>query len=248
MPGRGSPGPTPGKGPIRLRVAAPPRPRSLTAALPRPNFSKKLVESGVSQGDQKMKVEVFKSRENQRVRQIVAGDMEAFRALVQDYHPLAYDLAFKTLNDSQDAEEVVQDAFVKIHRALGGFRGEAALKTWILRIVLRLSLNRRRDRARSAWQRLGLHLGDDGETRDTATAPNPETLCISRETRQLLLSWIDELPDHLRQVLVLNSLEELSYEEIARILQIPLGTVSSRIYTARKKLLNQLEQHKLLSL
>ena len=191
--------------------------------------------------------EVFNSRDDQRVRRIVAGDTEAFRALVRDYHSLAYDLAFKTLNDCQDAEEVVQDAFVKIHQALGSFRGEAALKTWILRIVLRLSLNRRRDRARSAWRRLGLHRRDDGETWEPATAPNPETLCISRETRKLLLKWLDELPDHLRQVLVLNSLEELSYEEIARILQIPLGTVSSRIYAARKKLLKKLKQHRMLN-
>ena len=195
-----------------------------------------------------MNMEVFNSQENKRIRRIVAGDREAFRAMVHDYYPLAYDLAFKTLNDRQDAEEVVQDAFVKIHQALANFRGEAALKTWILRIVLRLSLNRRRDRARSAWQRLGLHRGDDGETRETVVASNPETLCISRETRQLLLKWLDELPDHLRQALVLNSLEELSYEEIARILQIPLGTVSSRIYSARKKLLKKLEQHRLLSL
>ena len=89
------------------------------------------------------------AHQDQRIGRIIAGDREAFRALVCDYHPLAYSLAFKTLNNRQDAEEVVQDAFVKIYHALDGFRGEASLKTWILRIVLRLSLNRRRDRART---------------------------------------------------------------------------------------------------
>jgi RNA polymerase sigma-70 factor (ECF subfamily) len=192
------------------------------------------------------------SAENERIRNIVAGDTTAFRSLVRDYHPLAYSLAFKTLNDRQDAEEVVQDAFVKIHQALDGFRGEASLKTWILRIVLRLSLNRRRDRSRSSWYRLGLHQKEAGNTSETqdetrlSGPQDPESLCISRETRQLLLKLVDELPDALRDVLILNTLEELSYEEIARILQIPAGTVGSRIHAARKKLLKKLGQNGLL--
>ena len=182
------------------------------------------------------------AREDRRIRRIVAGDREAFGALVREYYPLAYSLAFKTLNNSQDAEEVVQDAFVKIYNALGSFRGEASLKTWILRIVLRLSLNRRRDRARTAWYRLGLNRRD-AEEDPGALVPideTPESLCISRENQRLLRQLVDALPEPLRQVLVLNSFDELSYEEIARILDIPLGTVSSRIYSARKKLLKQL--------
>jgi RNA polymerase sigma-70 factor (ECF subfamily) len=197
-------------------------------------------------------IKVYNSVENERIRNIVAGDTAAFRSLVRDYHPLAYSLAFKTLNDRQDAEEVVQDAFLKIHQALDGFRGEASLKTWVLRIVLRLSLNRRRDRSRSAWQRLGLHQKDVEEKLGSTVEivspvlQTPESLCISQETRQLLLKLVDELPDALREVLVLNSLEELSYEEIARILQIPSGTVGSRMHAARKKLLKKLGQSDLL--
>ena len=192
---------------------------------------------------------IYPAGESERIRRVVSGDTEAFRALVRDYHPLAYSLAFKVLSDAQDAEEVVQDAFIKIHQALDGFRGDASLKTWILRIVLRLSLNRRRDRARSSWHRLGLHLKGAEDAPGSAAEPrapvsqNPESLCISRETRQLLLELVNELPDALREALILNSFEELSYEEIARILQIPLGTVSSRIYAARKKLLKKLRQY-----
>jgi len=197
-------------------------------------------------------MKVHRAGERERVHRIVSGDREAFRSLVREYHPLAYSLAFKMLSSPQDAEEVVQDAFLKIYQTLGSFRGEAALKTWILRIVMRLSLNRRRDRARSSWYRLGLHLDDSGADPEAVpepampTAPNPEALCISRETRRLLLALVDELPDALREVLVLNSFEELSYEEIARILDIPLGTVSSRIYSARRKLLRALRQRELL--
>lgn len=185
------------------------------------------------------------AHQDQRIGRIVAGDREAFRALVCDYHPLAYSLAFKTLNNRQDAEEVVQDAFVKIYHALDGFRGEASLKTWILRIVLRLSLNRRRDRARTAWHRLGLnHRNAESEEDPGNNVPifeTPESICISREGQRCLRQMVDELPESLRQALVLNSFDELSYEEIACILDIPLGTVSSRIYSGRKKLLKKLE-------
>ena len=189
--------------------------------------------------------------ENERIRRIVGGDAGAFRALVRDYHALAYGLAHKVLGDSQDAEEVVQDAFIKVHQALDGFRGEASLKTWILRIVLRLSLNRRRDRARGSWHRLGLHLTRPDEERRPAAEPrgapaqNPESEYMFQETRQLLLDLVNELPDSLREALILNSFEELSYEEIARVLQVPLGTVSSRIHAARHRLLKKLRHYQL---
>lgn len=193
-----------------------------------------------------------RAHERERVRHVVAGDVDSLRTLVGEFHPLAYSLAFKVLGERGDAEEVVQDAFIKIHRALPQFRGDSSLKTWILRIVLRLSLNRRRDRARSAWYRLGLHQGVDGEEADylpqleREMTPNPESECISNETRRIVLKLVDELPEALREALILNSFEELSYDEISRVLQVPVGTVSSRIHSARKKLLGKLQRHELL--
>ena len=183
----------------------------------------------------------------------VQGSGDDFRSLVIEYHPLAYSLAYKILDDREDAEEVVQDAFVKVHDALSRFRGESSLKTWILRIVMRLSLNRRRDRSRSAWRRLGLHRRGDEELDEVSTAisaplhpRSPEAECISDETRRLVLGLLDELPAPLRETLILNSFEELSYDEIARVLQVPLGTVSSRIHSAREKLARKLVERDLL--
>ena len=192
------------------------------------------------------------ARERERIRRVAAGNTDALRSLVVEYHPLAYSLAYKVLGERGDAEEVVQDAFVKIHRALPQFRGDSSLKTWILRIVMRLSLNRRRDRARSAWFRLGLNQGTDQDGAEQlsdlppGTTPNPESQCISGETRAIILKLVDELPDPLREALILNSFEELSYDEIARVLQVPVGTVSSRIFSARKKLLGKLRHHDVL--
>lgn len=190
---------------------------------------------------------LYSTKDAKCLQQAIAGDVQAFRDLVVQYHPLVYSLAYKILDDPQDAEEVVQDAFVKIYNALEGFRGEASLKTWIARIVLRLSLNRRRNRSRSAWHRLGLNLQSDPDQDHPApTTQTPEAHYISLETRQRVCQFVDELPEPLRQVVVLNSFEELSYEEIAQILGIPVGTVSSRLYSARKKLLRRLRRQDLI--
>jgi len=188
--------------------------------------------------------------EEERIRRIVGGSAEAFRALVLEFHPLAYSLAYKVVGDERDAEEIVQDAFVKIYHALPQFRGDASLKTWILRIVMRLSLNRRRDRARNAWHRLGLHLlggeSESGQYDAPDLAADPEAACIANDSRRLVMCFVDELPAPLREALILNSFEELSYEEISRILDVPVGTVSSRIHAARRKLRGKLVQAQLL--
>ncbi|MEE2658115.1 MAG: sigma-70 family RNA polymerase sigma factor [Candidatus Latescibacterota bacterium] len=200
-------------------------------------------------------LEVYRAAEDTARRQVDAdlisrlldGDDSAFQQLVVEYHPLAYSLAFRVLSDRLDAEEVAQDAFVKIHTALAGFRGEASLKTWILRIVLRLSLNRRRNRSRTSWHRLGLGSGD-GETTDMAARPSetPEAECISKDIHRIVRKQIDALPVSLRDVIILNSFEELGYEEIARVLEIPVGTVCSRIHTARRRLVSAFRQLELL--
>jgi RNA polymerase sigma-70 factor (ECF subfamily) len=114
-----------------------------------------------------------------------------------------------------------------------------------MRIVMRLSLNRRRDRSRSAWRRLGLHRGEEVEV-SAPTAQTPEAQYISSETHTQVRHLVDQLPESLRQVLILNSFEDLSYDEIAQILDVPIGTVSSRLHSARKKLLYQLKEHDLL--
>ncbi|MFT5087789.1 MAG: RNA polymerase sigma-70 factor (ECF subfamily) [Candidatus Latescibacterota bacterium] len=183
--------------------------------------------------------------ESERIVHIIDGDVRAFGDLVRQYYNLAYSLAYKVLDDPSDAEEITQDAFVKIHQALDSFRGDASLKTWIMRIVMRLSLNRRRDRSRSAWRRLGLHRGEEVELSAPA-AQTPEAQYISSEMRTQVRRLVDQLPDSLRQVLILNSFEDLSYDEIAQILDIPIGTVSSRLHSARKKLLHQLKERDLL--
>lgn len=194
---------------------------------------------------QKHKWVVVRS-EDERIARIASEDERAFDELVRRYYGLVYSLAHKLLDDQDDAREIAQDTFVKVHRALDSFRGDASLKTWIMRIAMRLSLNRRRDRSRSAWHRLGLQGGEAATHAATLAHQTPEGEYISREVRAQVRAQIDGLPESLRQVLILNSFEDLSYEEIAQILDLPIGTVSSRLHAARKKLLHQFEKIDLL--
>lgn len=180
----------------------------------------------------------------QTVEAVLAGDDNAFRELVRQYHGLAYHVAYKVLRNTSDAEEVVQDAFMKAHDALSEFRGEASLKTWVLRIVWRLSLNRQRDRSRTSWHRLGLD-GDgeaEVETLRSRTAEHPDRAYQAQDTQTRVLKAIDNLPEPLRQALVLHGFEELGYDDVARILQVPVGTVCSRIHSARRKLSEELHR------
>ena len=192
------------------------------------------------------KLVILKSEDSERVTRVVEGDLRAFDELVHKYYPMAYSLAYKSLNNEDDAREITQDAFVRMHSALDGFRGDASLKTWLMRIVMRLSLNRRRDRSRSSWRRLGLHRDEDSVQKTASSYQTPEAEYISRETRKQVQQLVERLPDSLRQVIILSSFEDLSYDEIAQILNLPIGTVSSRLHTARKKLLQQFREHGIL--
>lgn len=192
------------------------------------------------------RLSLLDSEESERIARVVEGDLRAFNELVDQYYRMAYSLAYKVLNNEDDAREITQDAFVRMHSALDGFRGDASLKTWIMRIVMRLSLNRRRDRSRSSWRRLGLHWSEESVQEIAPCVQTPEAQYISRETRMRVQQLVDRLPDSLRQVVILNSFEDLSYEETAQILNLPIGTVSSRLHAARKKLLQQFREHDIL--
>ena len=114
-----------------------------------------------------------------------------------------------------------------------------------MRITLRLSLNKRRDRSRSAWERLGLNR--DGKPKLLfSRSQSPEAKLISDEIDNQVRNLIDGLPEDMRQIIILNSFEDLSYDEIGQILKIPIGTVSSRLYSARKLLSAQLKKANIL--
>lgn len=165
-------------------------------------------------------------------RRVAAGDQDAFRLLMRRHNQTLYRAARAILRDDAEAEEAVQEAYLRAYGAMGGFRDEAKLSTWLVRIVVNEALGRARKRRRGAEV---IPLG--GETEEELMAQDapeqPERGAMRAETRRLLERRIDALPEAFRAVFVLRALEEMSVEETAAALDIPDATVRTRFFRAR---------------
>jgi RNA polymerase sigma factor (sigma-70 family) len=158
------------------------------------------------------------------------GDAAAYEELVRMHQGIAFRVAYVAAGDRGDAEEAVQDGFVKAYRALGRFRDGAPFRPWLLRIVA----NEARNRRRSAGRRAELALQAAAASGDAA--PSPEAAAVSRERRSELLEAIAQLDERDRDVLVHRFLLELGEEETAAALGVRRGTVKSRTSRALERL------------
>jgi len=162
------------------------------------------------------------------------GDTNAFADLLTLHERFVYNLAMRTLGDPTEAEDVAQEAFVRAWQALPNFRGGSALRTWLYRIVINLCCNR--------FPRLRRELNeltDDSSTNLPAPPSleaNPALYSELRERRMLLHREIERLPESQRLLIVLRYQDELSYEEIASLLELPLGTVKTGLFRAKERL------------
>lgn len=172
---------------------------------------------------------------------IAGGDQQAFALLMRRHNQLLYRTARSILRDDAEAEDALQDAYLQAYRAIGQFRGDAKLSTWLTRIVVNESLARARKSARHA-EVIRLHGGDDYSddinevTMETSHAESPESGAMRAQARQLLELAVDALPDAFRTVFVLRAVQEMSGEEVAACLDIPEATVRSRFFRARSML------------
>ena len=165
------------------------------------------------------------------------GEAQAFEDLVRTYQHRIFGVALRMLGSRAEAEEVAQDVFLRVHRAVGAFRGEARLSTWLYAIASRLCLNRlaAADRRRPRQNAEALAALPSGEA---DAAERLERLQRDEALRQA----IEALPDERRIVVVLRDLEGLSYEEISEVLDLEPGTVRSRLHRARMDLKDKLER------
>jgi RNA polymerase sigma-70 factor (ECF subfamily) len=165
-----------------------------------------------------------------------AGERAAFDQLVARYQRRLLRLVLRLLRDPAEAEDVVQETFLKAYRALPRFRGEAAFYTWLYRIALngaRNAILRRRQRSAPAPL----------PSRAPAAAPEigtPESMLLSKQVMLAVDAAMEALPLELRTAIVLREIEGLSYEEIGQIMECPLGTVRSRIFRAREAIARRL--------
>jgi len=170
----------------------------------------------------------------QLVRKVRNGDRAAFDLLVVKYQSRVASIISRYVYDSQEVMDLTQEAFVKAFRAMDRFRGDSAFYTWLYRIAVNTAKNYLESRGRrpqgSADVAEAENFDDGGRLRDVAS---PERLLQREELQQALSEAIAQLPEELRSAFLLREYDGLSYEDIARILECPIGTVRSRIFRAR---------------
>ena len=171
------------------------------------------------------------------VSQARGGDMGAFETLVKKYEGKVYGIALNMLVNKEDARDAAQEAFIKVYRALPGFRGDSKFTTWLHRITNNVCLDYLRKRDRFTVSLDG-EADDDGEakSRDIPADFDVGAAVESAEFRTFVRRAMDQLPEQHRMMIVMRDMQDLSYTEIASLLELPEGTVKSRINRARKHL------------
>lgn len=170
------------------------------------------------------------------VERVQQGDKRAFDMLVSRYQHKLMSLVSRYVSDYQEAQDVVQEAFIKAYRALPKFRGDSAFYTWLYRIGVNTAKNHlaakgRRPSASDVQVEDAENFDNGYRLRDADT---PEHQMLTAEIEKTIFEVLDGLSDELRTALSLREFEGLSYEEIADIMQCPVGTVRSRIFRARE--------------
>ena len=166
-------------------------------------------------------------------------DSAEFEALMRQHNRMLFRTARAILHDDAEAEDVLQEAYIKAYGAMGSFRGEAKVSTWLARIVANEALQRLRKRNRRQAivpLRSSDAIDEMNELPEEGMSQTPERAAGRAEMRKLLEMRIDALPDAYRPVFVLRAVEELSVEEVAEVLRIPPATVRTRFFRARSLL------------
>lgn len=172
------------------------------------------------------------------IQRVKTGDVNAFELLVREYEKNVYNLALRMVKNPDDAADMTQEAFIKAYNSLSSFRGDSKFSVWLYRIVSNVCLDYLRSVSRHPAVSLSVE-NDEGEETELDIpdeSQSPEELLERKLTRESVRRGLEALPEDYRQILLLREIQGLSYDEIADILALELGTVKSRIFRARKKL------------
>jgi len=166
------------------------------------------------------------------------GDHRAFEALVVKYQDRIYRVVQRMVGGSEAVDDIAQEVFIRAYRSIGDFKGESSLYTWLYKIALNLCRNFYRTRGRRPVHE---EIGEDGSTTVLeAEGGSPEDEVLRREFWEQLRRGLDGLPEEQREAVVLCDLEGMSYEEMADVMGVPIGTVRSRIFRGRRALQERL--------
>jgi RNA polymerase sigma-70 factor (ECF subfamily) len=181
--------------------------------------------------------------DQQLVERVQNGDNKAFDLLVRKYQHKVVSLVSRYVNDHAEALDISQEAFIKAWRALPNFRGDSQFYTWIYRIAVNTAKNYLVSRGR----RPTAYASDVDDQEDQTLqgrmkdVDTPEALALTDEIRDTVLAAIDALPEDLRTAIVLREIEGMSYDEIAEVMECPIGTVRSRLFRAREAIDTQIK-------
>ncbi len=210
---------------------------------PKPVYNSQIVQNKPQNMDVKP-VNPERAIDQKLVEKAQKGDKKAFGILVEKYNKKLTRLLSRMVRDQSEIEDIVQDSFIKAYRAINNFRGDSAFYTWLYRIGINTAKNHlvslgRRPKAVNSVELEDIENFDDGhEMRNLET---PESTMMTNEIVTTVNQTIELLPDDLRQAISLREMDGLSYEEIADIMNCPIGTVRSRIFRARDAISDKLK-------
>jgi len=184
------------------------------------------------------------------VKRVRTGDQRAFRLLVERYQRKVYSVALGMLKDKEEAMDVSQEAFVKVHKYLDHFKGDSSFYTWLYRITTNICIDVLRKRRSSGGapveydDSLEVDLGQASVgALGSRLGTNPQKSALRRELVEKIQAALEQVPEKHRAILLLREVEGMSYEELARTLEIPKGTVMSRLFHARAKVQKILSEY-----
>ncbi|OQP51360.1 RNA polymerase subunit sigma-70 [Niastella yeongjuensis] len=179
------------------------------------------------------------------IQQLRAGDEGAFKSLVANYQDLVYNTALGIVQNSEDAEDVAQEVFIQVYRSIDQFKGDARLSTWIYRITTTKALDHIRSRKRKKRFAFitSLFGPNDELVHEPVDFQHPGVALDRKEQAALLFRMIDQLPENQKVAFTLHKTEELSYQEIADVMQLSVSAVESLLFRARQNLRKLLEKY-----
>ena len=183
------------------------------------------------------------------VRRCQDGDAEAFGKLVERYQRKVFTIALSMVKNPQDAMDIAQDAFIKVHRYIGNFQGSSSFYTWLYRIVINLCIDHLRRAGRRANMDFDEKIQNQVDRVDESAAiasridTNPSKNLARRELAERIQEAVDSLPPYHRAVIIMREVEGLSYSEMAKAMKVSKGTIMSRLHHARQKLQRALDEY-----
>lgn len=182
--------------------------------------------------------------ESELIQGIQQADRQAFRTLVVTYQPMVVNTCLGIVHNQPDAEDIAQDVFLEVFRNAGNFRGDARLSTWLYRIAVNRSLNFvRNNRRKRFWKSLEDAFGGGRNVLQEISEnrnDQPDNGITEKQRREMLYKAIDKLPEKQRVAFTLNKYEDLTYQQIAEIMDLSLASIESLIHRAKKNLQDQL--------